>query len=664
MRDDKELALQRIQELIPLLNHYTELYDAGTPAISDTEWDDLYFELQTLENTYHIYPYNSPTQRVHYELKNNLTKVTHNHPMLSLDKTKSMQDVYAFLGNHDFLSMCKMDGLTCSLRYLDGKLVSAETRGDGEVGEDILHNALTVRNIPKRIEYKDELIVDGEIICTYDDFAKFSNDYQNPRNFASGSIRLLDSSECAKRDLTFVAWDVIKGFNEFKTLHEKLDRLYMENFTVVPWVATDDWDAKEFLVNQAKELGYPIDGLVFKFDDIAYGESLGSTGHHKKNAIAFKFEDETYASRLKTIQWTMGRTGILTPVAVFDPVEIDFTTVERASLHNVSVMQELLGSCAYVGEPLQIYKANQIIPQVMPVEEEYRYNYGYVVAHGGVSANDAPEVCPYCGHAIDYEESDGGVIIARCSNDHCCGKIINELDHFCGKRGLDIRFLSTETLEDLIDFGFIEKRVDIFKLVSHRNEWTHKDGYGVRSVDNILKSIETSKRATLDSFISALGINLIGPNVSKELCKNFETYEDFRCACTTNYPFEEIPTFGWAKAEALRNYDFTEADEIYQYLTLTNPYYINDEEANSLPLENMTIVITGSLGIFKNRDQLTAMIEKYGGKVAGSVSKNTTLLINNDVTSTSGKNQKAKALGIPIISEPDFIKQYLDDYLK
>ena len=360
---NEELALKRIQELIPILNYHTELYDAGKTEISDSEWDDMYFELQTLENTFNIYLPDSPTQKVHYELKDSLKKVKHNHPMLSLDKTKDMKDVYSFVGDNGFLSMCKMDGLTCSLRYLDGKLISAETRGDGETGEDILHNALVVKNLPNRIEYKNELIVDGEIICTYDDFEKFKNEYQNPRNFASGSIRLLDSAECAKRCLTFVAWDVIKGFDDLKTLHEKLSELYSLNFTVVPYIQGDDWDAKEFLVNKAKELSYPIDGLVFKFDDIAYGESLGATGHHKKNAIAFKFEDETFESRLKIIEWTMGRTGVLTPVAVFEPVEIDFTTVERASLHNVSVMKDLLGDCAYVGEPIHIFKANQIIPQ-------------------------------------------------------------------------------------------------------------------------------------------------------------------------------------------------------------------------------------------------------------------------------------------------------------
>lgn len=654
---DKENALRRIEELIQILNYHTDLYDKGIPEISDTEWDKLYFELQELENEFDIYLPDSPTQNIHYEIKNALTKVKHNHPMLSLDKTKDMQEVYQFIGNKDFLSMCKMDGLTCSLRYINGNLVSAETRGDGEIGEDILHNALTVKTIPKKINYKDELIVDGEIICTYQNFEKFKDEYQNPRNFASGSIRLLDSNECAKRDLTFIAWDVIKGFNDKLYLSEKLWALADLSFTIVPWVGGDDWDAKEFLVNRAKDLGYPIDGLVFKFDDIAYGESLGATGHHKKNAIAFKFEDELFESKLKYITWQIGRTGVLTPVAVFDPVEIDFTVVERASLHNVSIMENLLGKNPYVGEPIHIFKANQIVPQIMPVSETEKYDDLPPWLQGLHKRTE----CPYCGAPIEYITSPEGTETANCVNEGCAGRIECQLDYFCSRKGLNIMYISAEILNDLVNYGFISKAVDLFKLSEHRSEWIKKDGYGVRSVDRILNSIEQARTTTLDKFITSLGIDLIGEQVAKDLCKYFIDYVDFRDACQMGYKFEELPNFGEAKATALRNYDFSDADEIYDYLIITNPYYENT--APDKPLEGMTIVITGSLGIFKNRDQLKEMIEKYGGKVAGSVSKNTNCLINNDVNSTSSKNQKAKALGVEIISEPDFIKKYLDNVL-
>ena len=656
---DKVEVVNRMKDLIQQLNYHTELYDKGQTEISDTEWDKLYFKLQELEQTYGMYLPDSPTQKIHYEVKDGLQKVTHNHPMLSLGKTKDMNEVYSFLGNKDFIAMCKMDGLTCSLRYLNGVLVSAETRGDGVVGEDVLHNVLTIKNIPKRIPYDEEIIVDGEIICTYDNFEKFKDEYQNPRNFAAGSIRLLDSRECARRDLSFVAWDLIKGFEAEEFLYYRLLTLQTKlGFTVVPYISGDEWDSKEYLVEKAKELGYPIDGLVFKFDDVAYGNSLGATDHHLRNAIAFKFEDETFETKLKYITWTIGRTGVLTPVAVFDPVEIDFTTVERASLHNVSVMHEILG-CPYIGEPIQIFKANQIIPQVMPVDDG-RYETEEDVPPWETIIHD-PVECNYCGHPIEYNTSDSGVVNAYCINDYCAGKLELKIDYFCSRKALNIMNLSTEIINDLINFGWISGVADIFTLKYHRDEWIHKDGYGTRSVDRILQSIEDAKTTTLDKLITSLGINLIGPAVAKDLCHYFNTYEDFRAACQNDYPFENLDGFGEAKAEALRNFDFTEADQLMLFLTVSNPYF--STVSNDKVLDGMTVVITGSLGIFKNRDQMKEMIEKYGGKVAGSVSKNTTCLINNDTNSTSSKNKKAQELGVEIISEPDFIKKYLDGVL-
>lgn len=655
---NEEEALKRIKQLIELLKYYDNLYELGTPEVSDYEYDKLYFELVGLENDFNIYFDDSPTSKIHYEVKNELNKVVHNHSMLSLDKTKEMREVYNFIGDKAFVTMLKMDGLTCSLRYLNGRLVSAETRGNGEVGEDILHNVLTIKNIPKRINYTDELIVDGEVICKYEDFEKFKDEYQNPRNFAAGSIRLLDSAECAKRDLTFIAWEVVKGFEDINSVSERFIKLGYLGFTIVPFLMGDDWDAKEFLVNQAKELSYPIDGLVFKFDDIEYGNSLGATGHHKKNAIAFKFEDETYDSRLKHITWSIGRTGTLTPIAIFDPVEIDFTIVERASLHNVSAMRDTLGDCAYVGEPIRIFKANQIIPQIMPAEEEYKYNYGYVVSHGGVSANDAPELCPYCGNAIKYEKSSDGVVVAKCTNDDCVGKLIAKLDYFCSKNGLDIKYISEAIIEDLIGLGLLQTYKDIFELHTHKMPWIMEDGYGEASVMRILYSIEDAKETTLNKFISALGIDLIGPSVAKDLCKVFKTYEDFRNACQNNYQFEELDNFGEAKANSLRNYNFTEADTVYDYLTISNPLY--EDNAVEKPLEGITFVVTGSLNHYSNRDELKAEIEKFGGKVSGSVSKKTNYLINNDITSTSSKNQKAQALGIEILTEDAFIRKFID----
>ena len=363
-----------IYELINKLNRYTKAYDEGHPLISDKEWDDLYFELkQKEEKTGIIYP-NSPTQKINYEIVSQLNKVEHNHPMLSLDKTKNIEEIKSFLGDHEWIAMAKMDGLTCSLRYLNGKLVSAETRGNGIEGEDITHNALVIPSIPNVIDYKDELIVDGEIICTYHDFELFKNTYKNPRNFASGSIRLLDSKECAKRKLTFIAWDVITSFNTkgllSKYLSCKLDFIEELGFDVVLF-QTKEKDELNFIIDLFKGYStiYPIDGIVFKYDNIEEYNAAGRTDHHFKGGLAYKFYDETYPTRLKYIQWTMGRTGILTPVAVFDPIDIDGSTVERASLYNLSILKEKLGQHPYEGQKLWICKKNQIIPYVEKAEK-------------------------------------------------------------------------------------------------------------------------------------------------------------------------------------------------------------------------------------------------------------------------------------------------------
>ena len=359
----------RIHELVEYLNMLTYYYDKGEPKVSDAEWDKLYFELKELEDKYGIRFNNSPTQSISYEVVNALEKVEHNHDMLSLDKTKSLDEVKSFINDKYYLAMCKMDGLTCSLHYLDGKLVSAETRGNGKVGENILHNAKVISNLPQKIPYLDSLVIDGEIICATDDFMRFENEYKNPRNFAAGSIRLLDSKECADRMLQFIAWEVIEGFHDDKYLSNKFAHLESLGFTVVPHLALKDYEKDvEVLKQEAINMGYPIDGIVFKFDDIEYGKSLGQTSHHFKNAVAYKFYDETYPTTLKTIEYTMGRTGVLTPVAVFEPIDMDGSTVERASLHNLSIMEELLGK-PYVGQKLWVSKRNMIIPQIEEAEK-------------------------------------------------------------------------------------------------------------------------------------------------------------------------------------------------------------------------------------------------------------------------------------------------------
>ena len=382
--DPDRIDEYRIRDLINKLNYYTKKYDEGNPEISDKEWDNMYFELQDLENWTGLYFEDSPTQKVIFQEVSKLNKVEHNHPMLSLDKTKSIDAVKSFLGNKDFICMAKMDGLTCSLRYLDGKLVSAETRGNGIEGEDILHNALQVKNIPNKINYKEELIIDGEIICTYDDFKSFEKEYKNPRNFASGSIRLLDSKESSMRNLAFVVWDIIKGFDEEKESCKLLTGYYNERlsnkllkadelgFTIVPFeVNLPEYKTIEQIMEIVKKSSsiYPIDGLVFKYDNCDEYISAGKTDHHFKGGLAYKFYDEEYETTLLDIIYDVSRFGQLTPVAVFEPIEIEGTVVEKASLHNLSVMEELLGKTPYIGQKIWIIKSNQIIPQIVRSEK-------------------------------------------------------------------------------------------------------------------------------------------------------------------------------------------------------------------------------------------------------------------------------------------------------
>ena len=370
--------IEEIRSLIEYLNGHTKFYDEGRPEISDKEWDDKYFALKKLEDECLIYFNNSPTQSVSYQVINALEKVEHNHDMLSLEKTKSLDEVKNFLGHHPYLAMCKMDGLTCSLTYIDGELAAAETRGNGKVGENILHNARVIPSIPKRIPYIGKLVVDGEIICSKFDFEEFAEDYANPRNFAAGSIRLLDSKECSKRKLQFVAWDVIEGLDNSDLLSNKLSYLNDIGFLTVAYCRGPALDADgnnitlDLIADQltiiADKYGYPIDGLVFKFNSIEYGKSLGKTSHHFKNALAYKFYDETYSSCLTDIDWTMGRTGVLTPVAIFEPIDMDGSTVSRASLHNLSIMEEILGE-PYYGQKVWVSKRNMIIPQIEYAEK-------------------------------------------------------------------------------------------------------------------------------------------------------------------------------------------------------------------------------------------------------------------------------------------------------
>lgn len=653
--------VEQIQQLIGYLNFHTMMYDEGNPLISDTDWDKAYFELQELEKKYSIYFNNSPTQSISYEVVNSLEKVVHNHDMLSLEKTKALNEVKDFLGNVPYLAMCKMDGLTCSLKYENGYLVSAETRGNGKVGENILHNAKVIPSIPKQIPYIGTLVIDGEIICTKEDFKEFEEEYANPRNFASGSIRLLDSNECFKRKLRFVAWDVIEGLEDEKFLTSKLHLISDYGFLSVPFISNPGKDTGlnfipiedmvQFLVDKADEYTYPTDGIVFKFNDVEYGRSLGQTSHHFKNALAFKFADDTVKSRLLNIDWTMGRTGVLTPVAEFEDIELEGSTVSRASLHNLSVLWDVLGEKPYQGQEVDVFKANMIIPQIKSAVQ-----YEELDDTVKVEFFEIPSVCPICGKPT-AQKTDLISTFLVCENPSCEGKLINRLDHFCGKKGLDIKGLSKATLEKLINWGWVSNYKDLFELKNYRAEWVKKPGFGAKSVDNILNAIESGRECELPAFIASLGIPLIGSTASKEIVKVFPDWNSFMSAVESNYHFWDIPNFGFEMHSAITRFDYTEAKELYDnYLTVNAVQPQSSEVENTL--DGLSLVITGKLNHFKNRDELKAVIEARGGKVAGSISGKTSYLINNDVNSSSSKNMSAKKLGVPIISEDAFIEMF------
>ena len=414
-----------MKNTIDKLNYYTKLYDEGKPEISDEEWDDLYFALkEEEEKTGIIYP-SSPTHKIYFETVSNLNKIKHDHAMLSLDKTKNIKEIDSFLHGNAFVAMFKLDGLTASLTYENGELIKAETRGDGIIGEDILHNARVIKNIPSFIPYKEKLVVDGEILCKKEDFIPFENEYKNPRNFAAGSIRLLSSEECSKRNLSFIAWEMIEGYPNNNNFYSRLCLLEKLGFSIVPAIPDAYWakDALEMLEKVFREEQYPTDGYVFKFNDIIFGKEQGQTDHHFKNAIALKKYDEEYESKLKDIEWTMGKSGILTPVAIFDTVKANGTEINRASIHNISIVKQVLGK-PYHNQRIKIIKSNMIIPQIVWGEKSENKDLFFF----GI-----PEDCPYCYSPTEIRISDDNVEKLYCTNGFCEGKLINRLEHFAGK---------------------------------------------------------------------------------------------------------------------------------------------------------------------------------------------------------------------------------------
>lgn len=640
---------KRIKQLTKLLNEYRDAYyNRGESIISDYDYDNLFDELQKLEEETGIILSNSPTQTVGYEIKSQLEKVKHSHPMLSLGKTKSVNDLIKFSNGKDCIISLKMDGLTVLNTYENGELIQSETRGDGEEGELITHNAKVFDNLPLQINNTHRFEIEGEAIITKNDFelinSKLSeeNKYKNPRNLASGSVRQLDNKIAKERHVKFVAWKIPFGFTHFT---EGFNFAQSIGFEVVPYVTynskTDDIDKKvEELKSIAKEKSYPIDGLVITYDNVEYGKSLGFTGHHPKHSLAFKFYDEEVVTILKDIEWGMGRTGQLTPVALFNDVFLDGTTVNRASLHNVTILKELhLG----IGDEVTVYKANEIIPQLR--DNLTRSNTITI-----------PSNCPVCGSLTKIEKENNSEVLT-CTNPNCKGKLLGKLCHAVSKKALNIDGLSEATLQKFIDRGWLQCVEDIYHLPLYQDKISRMEGFGTKSTKKLVENIEKSKDITLDKFISALSIPLIGTTVSKDIAK-FCDYdiEKFKLIMGKSpYKFTKMEGFGDKMARSL--FDWW-SDNVKEFLELERHFRFKkiENNINVDKLKGQNFVITGKLHHFANRDALKEKIESLGGRVVGSISSNTSFLINNDVNSTSSKNNKAKKLNIPIISEDDFIK--------
>lgn len=636
-----------MKKLINELNDASyQYYNFGTSPLSDVEYDLKLNQLKQREKETGIIYSNSPTQKVGYPVLNNLKKVKIiNKPMLSLEKVYSNKEIQDFAGKEKIIGMIKCDGLSVRLIYQNGQLISANTRGTGFEGGDITEHIKHFLNVPLKISFINQLIVDGEAIIKNKDFEEINQEqkFSNSRNTAAGSLNLLDMKEVSKRKLSFIAWDCISGIEE-NSFSKRIDFLNSLGFETVFYSTTA---TNEEILNKAKELNIPCDGVVWKIDNISNGEKRGKTEHHFLNAVAWKPAPDTYESYLINIEWSLGRTGVLTPIAIINEIEIEGVKINRCSLHNVSIMKELLGK-AYSGQTIEVYRANQVIPQILSA--------GYPESNAdieGIRLDNIPDVCPICGGPTYIEKKNDSEVL-KCGNPDCCGQLLTKLDHYCSKKGLDIRGLSRATLEKLIDWGWVNEIADLYKLESHKEEWILKPGFGKVSVNNALTAIQMSRTPKLEKFICALGIPLVGTSLSKELAKHFKSYEELRDAAKSHYDFTHLDKVAYEKASALWNFDWANADLIAANIL----GYEQDETPTAQDMIGEKICITGTLQHFKNRDELTKVIEAHGGKVVSSVSSQTTWLINNNISSTSAKNKAAERLGIPIITEEEFINHY------
>lgn len=648
--------VDKIKQLIKELNNASYAYYNQVPIMPDYEWDKMYEELQNLEKETGIVLSNSPTYNVGYKVADELKEVKHNHPMLSLDKTKSVEELIEFAGDNNCFLSVKCDGLTTSLHYIDGVLVSAETRGNSVTGQDVLQNVLTMSNVPKKIPYKDELTIDGETIIGWDTFNKINENlpnedkYKHPRNLVSGSLQLLNSKEAAERNMRFIAWRVIRGFKHESVFFD-LKEAEKNGFDIVPmWTYSNNSSDKdnlhqmlENLRKQADDRNIPYDGAVMAVDDYKIADSMGRTDKFFRHSMAYKYEDELFETVLTDIVWNTSKTGLINPVAIFKPVDLNGAITTRATLHNITYIKDMMLG---IGDRIRVYRSNMVIPKVHDsIDKSGNFNI--------------PDKCPICGHSTRItKENDSEVLM--CENPNCKGKLLGRLIHAASRNALDIENLSESTIEKFINLGWLTSIKDIYYLKCHENEMKTLEGFGKKSVEKLLSSIEKSRNTTLDRFIYSLSIPMIGKTISTLIAEKVNySIREFITTMETKRAvyFSSLDGISDKKISSIDSYWYKYSNIVYELskeFTFESPNIVLDEMPKTL--QGKTFVVTGSVNHYKNRDELKADIVSHGGTVVGSVSSKTSYLINNDINSTSSKNQKAKSLNIPIISEEEFLQ--------
>lgn len=647
--------MKEMKELINKLNQYSyEYYTLGKPTISDTTYDGLYDKLIKLEEETGVVLSNSPTQNVGNVTLSKLEKTTHEYPMLSLDKTKSIDNLNNFRKNKDTILMLKMDGLTIDLVYDEkGNLIEGSTRGNAFIGEDITHNVKTFSNIPLKINnnFNKTIHIIGEAIIDYDTFdninSKLSDNdkYKNPRNLVSGTVRQLNSKVCKDRNVKFVGY-ILEGLNLPSKLYQ-LKLIKELGFETVEYQIISSKDKKDYLdsrIDYLRELSsnkkLPIDGMVLMYNDIKYGKSLGNTAHHPLHSIAFKFENDVEFTKLINVEFNVSRTGRVNPIALFNPVELYGTTVTRATLNNLSILKSLqLG----LGDEIGVTKANEIIPMIT---DNLTKSNTLVI----------PKVCPVCGEPLIIKNDTNSEFL-YCQNPNCKAKLVQSISHYCNRDAMNIVGLSEKSIEKFIEKGFIKSILDIYSLDKYKKEIVHMEGFGLKSYNKLIDSIEKSKQCKLENFIYAIGIPNVGLQTAKDICKYFNNDTD-RIIVSDKTEYMHISGIGESVADSIVNY-FIKTKNVKFINSLINQLSFikdNPKENNNISLEGKTFVITGKVHIYKNRNEIKDIIESLGGKVSGSVSSKTDYLINNDINSNSGKNKTAKELNIPIISEEQFVE--------